>query len=305
MADYWTAPKTNWAASDGIGYEDLNRIGANISANRDGNFRKVQGFGYTVDNSVVGQDGVVTILPGSCYSNNGFPIRMNANHVKNLTTWAAGNGPTVGGMAAAVTVAARTWYYAFVIMNPNDGSTEIMFDDNISGSNVSSGIYTEKRFIQSFKTGAAGGDGSFDLIEMYAIGDQVHINPDSMYTAARGIVPAGLLSDSYTGVTLTDGAAGFALPARDVRANLNVNIDAGGFGLISSYGLHFTVPGSFIVSGIERGEFVHINPTAGGSKTSGDCDIMVPSTRTLYVGVELSGSGLRIAVRGYHDERLL
>lgn len=311
MADYWTIPKVNWIVNDGIGFSDLNRIEANISANRDANIRKLQGFGFAVNNFIGGQDGVVTVLRGNGYSLNGFPIRMDTSHVKNLTTWAPGNGPTIGGMAAAVTVAAHTWYYIFLIMDPSDGSTEIMFDDNIAGTNVSSGIYTEKRFIHSFKTDAAGGDGSFDLVGMFAIGDNVFINPDSMYPATRGVnyTPT---TNVYNLITLTEGSRGLALPARDVKAVLNVVAEEGvdSVGLISAFGSHFSVPTNFINSGIKTGEFVFQSTIPTGGSTGGvscDCDIMVPLNNKVNAALLYSsGTGdAIIAVRGFHDERLL
>ena len=311
MADFWTDPKINWIDNDGIGYGDLNRIEQNTKALRDATFRKLQGFGYSVDNAVVGQDGVITITPGSCYSENGVPIRMSAPFVKNLTTWAPGNGATYGGMAAAVTVAANTWYYIFVIMKPSDGSTEIMLDDNPAGTNVVSGIYTEKRFIHSFKTRAAGGDGSFDLVQMYAVGDSVFINPSAMY-ADRGKKITGV-NDSYYLIELSAGAEGFALPARDVLAKLNVVTDKGvrAIGIISEYGDFFTVPTNFTNGGILTGEFVFnsiVPQTAGYDHgVSCDCDVMVPANRKINIAWMEDGSGpfLTLAVRGYVDDRAI
>ncbi len=165
MANYWTIPKIDWFTSDGIGYADLNRIEANVSANRDASFFRVQGFGFAVTNNLTaGQDGIIHVAKGSGYSADGIPIKMSAEFVKNLRSWTQGNGDTYGGMASAVTAAAHTWYYIFVIMDPTTGDTEIMFDDNIAGNNISSGTYTVKRFVNSFKTGAAGDDGSFLVV---------------------------------------------------------------------------------------------------------------------------------------------
>lgn len=309
MADYWTTPKINWNTSDGIGYADLNRIEANISANRDANFRKVQGFGYATDNSVGGQDGVVTIFPGSCYSDNDIPIKMGpSNFDKNLTAWAQGNGVTFGGMAAAVTVAANTWYYAFVIMNPTDGSTEIMFDDNPSGTNITSGTYTEKRFINSFKTRAAGGDGSFDLVEMYSTGDRVFINPNSMYTN-RTITYTNTAPNNnvYNLITLTSGGEGFALPARAVKADLNIQAVDATFGLISDYFNIFTVPTNLfpVIPGIPHAEFYEIQILNTGSS---DLAVMITAARQINLAMydaSVDTGTVDMAIRGFHDERLL
>ena len=304
MADYWTTPKINWITSDGIGYEDLNRIEANISANRDANFRKVQGFGYKIDNSVGGQDGVVTVFQGSCYSINGIPIKMISSIVKNLTTWAQGNGPTFGGMASAVTVAAITWYYIFVITDPTDGSTEIMFDDNPSGTNISSGTYTEKRLINAFKTALAGGDGSFDLIEMYSIGDHTFINPTDLYGQGTIFNNSGGINNTYQTATLTLGP-GLALPALNLRADLNIISTDVDYGLISKRFIVFTIPGTFISAGIPAGEFVFLRHGVG--KGMADLAIMVDSaTRIELAMFEAAGGGsVEIRVRGFHDERLL
>ena len=308
MADYWTTPKTNWITSDGIGYADLNRIEANISANRDANFRKVQGFGYTVDNTVASEDGVVTILPGSCYTSGGVPIKMASNFVKNLTTWAQGNGSGFGGMASAVTVAAHTWYYAFVIMDPTDGSTEIMFDDNVAGTNVSSGTYTEKRFINSFKTGAAGGDSSFDLVEMYSTGDRVVINPNSMYSA-RFLVYTNTSpnNDDYILQTLDSGGAeGYALPAKAVLADLNLWLTAiMTTGFFSTYTGVFTIPATMGGGGATpNAEMLFLSSTSG---VRGDFHLMIDASRQFKLAMyEPSGytGTVNLAVRGFVDERL-
>ncbi len=307
MADYWTTPKTNWLTSDGIGYEDLNRIEANISANRDANFRKVQGFGYKIDNSIGGQDGVVTVFQGSCYSALGIPIKMISSFVKNLTTWAQGNGATFGGMASAVTVAAHTWYYVFVIMDPTDGSTEIMFDDNVAGTNVSSGTYTVKRLINSFKTGAAGGDGSFDLIEMYSIGDYTFINPNSMY-ANRTITYTNTAPNNnvYNLITLTSGGEGFALPAIAVKADLNIQAVNATFGLISANLSVFTVPTNLfpVIPGIPHAEFYELQILNTGSS---DLAIMITIARQINLAmydISVDTGTVDIAIRGFHDERL-
>jgi len=308
MADYWTTPKTNWLTSDGIGYEDLNRIEANISANRDGNFRKVQGFGFKIDNSIVGQDGVITVFPGSCYSENGYPIRMNANYVKNLTTWVQGNGATFGGMASAVTVAAITWYYIFVIMNPIDGSTEIVFDDNPSGTNISSGTYTEKRRIGSFKTSIVGGDGSYDLIEMYSIGDHTFINPNSLYAQGTIITAGGGSNNLYRNITLSLGI-GVATPALNVKADLNIISTNVSYGLISNYQSIFTIPANFITAGVPYGEFSFMEDAVSGGTVTKVIDLAImidPASQINFAHKTNTIAGdVEIRVRGFHDDRLI
>lgn len=304
MADYWTTPKINWLTSDGIGYADLNRIEANISANRDANVRKVQGFGYAIDNSVVGEDGVVSVFPGSCYSENGMPIRMNNNHDKNLTLWAQGNGPAFGGMASAAVTAAITWYYTFVIMDPTDGSTEIMFDDNPSGTNISSGTYTEKRLIGAFKTALAGGDGSFDLIEMYSIGDHTYIHASDIYVQGTIFNNSGGINNTYQTATLSLGP-GLALPALNVRADLNIISTDVDYGLISNLFGVFTIPGTFISASVPSGEFVFMRYGVG--KGTADLAIMISSATQIKLAMfeAASGGSVEIRVRGFHDERLL
>lgn len=309
MANYWTAPKTNWIANDAIGYEDLNRIEANTKANRDANFRRVQGFGYTMDNSVSGYDGIITVLPGSAYSSDGFPMRRDTNFVKNLTSWVQGSGNDKGGMASAVTVAAYTWYYIFALLDPTNGNIEIMFDDNPAGTNVSSGVYTKKRYINSFKTGAAGGDGSFDIIEMFSTGDRVMLNPDSGY-AERGWKD-GILSDYYNEITLLQPGRGYLLPARDILAQFTIltEKEIHAIGLISDYGNYFTIPSTFKVSGRLVGEYVFQSIMPVGDHNYGisaDCDIRVDTDRKVNIAV-LYDSGspeFSIGIRAYTDLRL-
>lgn len=306
MADYWTTPKINWVDSDGISYADLNRIEANISANRDGNFRKVQGLGYKTDNTVVGEDGVLTVLGGSCYSQNAVPMRSDAAFAKNLTTWAAGNGAAFGGMASAVTVAAQTWYYIFLIMNPINGDVEIMFDDNFVGTNVSSGVYTEIRRIGSFRTANAGGDGSFDLIEMYSLGDHTYINPNQLSDEGTVFLDSGgNLNGVYQTITLTLGS-GHALPALSVRADLNVVSKFTDYGLMSLIFGVMTSPVPFMTGDIPEGEFVFKRHANNNGFGTADLAIMVDSARQIKMAgvVDTGGGYVDIRVRGFHDERI-
>jgi len=307
-ADYWTTPKINWVTNDGIGYDDLNRIEQNTKSIAEAN-RKVHGFGFTVDNSVVGQDGVVTVKPGSCYSENGVPIRMDSDFTKNLTTWSQGNGATFGGVASAVTVDRWTWYYIFVIMDPTDGSVEIMIDDNPAGTNVSSGTFTEKRFINSIRTGAAGDDGSYLLNEMYSTGDKTFINPNSMLPLTRSVTfnNTSLISNSYQTATLEDPAIGYLLPARAVLADLNITSDEiDEYGLISLYESVFTVPTNLESGGLRNAEFLHQNEP-NDQFYAADFSIMVTAARQVALAMtNPSGAGfLEIAVRGFTDERFI
>jgi hypothetical protein len=292
MANYWTAPKTNWVANDGIGYEDLNRIEANVSAVRDATKRRVQGFGYVIaNNPVASVDGVVTILPGSAYSSDGFPIRRDTNIVKNLTTWVQGSGNDKGGMASAVTVAGYTWYYAFALLDPTNGNVEVMFDDNPAGTNVSSGIYTKKRYINCFKTGAAGDDGSFLLCEQYSTGDRVYINPASSYPANHRGIHIGKINNNYGLHTLYESPPNYfyATPARDVRADINIvgDHDIWAIGIISSYGAYYSAGA----------------PDSGEVSLYGS--IMIPAARTLNIAVmTISDGDIIVAGPGFYDDRL-
>lgn len=308
MADYWTTPKINWLTSDGIGYEDLNRVEANISASRDASYRKVQGFGYSISNTGgSGYDGAVTVLPGSCYSANGVPIKLAANFTKNLNTWAAGNGAAYGGMASAVTVAANTWYYVFVVSDATDGSTEIMFDDNPSGTNVSSGVYTEKRYVGSFKTKAAGGQGSFDLVEMYSTGDDTFINASDMFGTPLWYPNSVADNNSYVLETLVS-SGNYALPARAVKAFINVVTEGVNFGFVNTF---FTVPYPFLSGGEFRGEFkgVAYDLSTIPTQYTVDVQILVDSSRQIYIALYHPSTvitvGIYVHVRGFHDERLL
>lgn len=305
MANYWTTPKINWADTDGIGYGDLNRIEQNISANRDANYRRVQGFGYTMSNAIAGQDGVIAVTPGSCYSSNGFPIKMASAFTKNLTAWTQGNGATFGGMASAVTVAAETWYYIFVLMNPVDGSTEIMFDDNILGTNATSLVYTEKRIIGAFKTAAAGGDGSFDLMEMFSIGDYTHINPTAYYSTGTIINVSGSLPSNAYALKQLLLSSSLALPALPVKANLNVITDnAGTVGFINGSGL-FSLPANFVSGSNYYGEVILKSPSSGGD--SYNLELYTDTASQIYIAA--SGFGgtatAEIRVNGFYWERLL
>ena len=300
MADYWTTPETGWTAMDGIGYGDLNRIEANISANRDGNFRKVQGFGYIVAN---GSPSTITIQPGSCYSENGYPIRRDTVITKNLNAWAQGSGSGIGGMAPSVVSADITWYYAFIIMDPTDGSTDVMFDSDPAGGNVSSGTFTEKRFIGAYKTGV-----SSTLMEMYSTGDHVFINPT--YAVNNRCVYNNSLpiNNAYRTITLSTTlptSFGMALPARNVLADLNILSEDVDYGLISTYSSVFTAPSPFLTLSDPQGEFCYLRHGAGlGSM---DLSIMVDSASQIKLAMyEASyGGSVDIRVRGFHDERLI
>ncbi|NIS53233.1 hypothetical protein GWN26_10005 [Candidatus Saccharibacteria bacterium] len=257
-----------------------------------------------MDNSVPSQDGVITVFPGSCYSQNGVPIRMDANHVKNLNSWVIGNGPTYGGMASAVTVAAITWYYIFVIMNPLNGNTEIMFDDNPSGTNVSSGTYTEKRRIGAFKTRLAGSYGSFTILEMYSIGDHTFIHPTDYYNSGTIFNNSGGINNLYQTATLTLGS-GLALPALNLRADLNIISDQCDFGLISMYPIQFTIPSGLVVTGAYLGEYVFRR--YGASYGTADLAIIVTSANQIKLAMNAPGGAgsVDIRARGFHDDRFI
>jgi hypothetical protein len=217
-------------------------------------------------------------------------------------------------MASAVTVAGYTWYYAFALLDPTNGNVEVMFDDNPAGTNVSSGIYTKKRYINCFKTGAAGDDGSFLLCEQYSTGDRVYINPASSYPANHRGIHIGKINNNYGLHTLYESPPNYfyATPARDVRADINIvgDHDIWAIGIISSYGGHFSVPGSFQNGGVLTGEIVAANAYySAGAPDSGEVSlygsIMIPAARTLNIAVmTISDGDIIVAVPGFYDDRL-
>jgi len=313
MADIWEAPKTNWVTTDGIGYDDLNRIEQNTESIRDATKRRVHGFGFTVNNSVGGYDGIVNVKPGSCYSSDGFPINRDTAIQKNLNTWAQGNGVSFGGMASAVTVAAHTWYYMFIIMNPTDGSTDIMFDDNPSGTNVSSGTFTKKRYVGAFKTKDAGSFSSFNLVEMYSEnGDDVYINPNDMYTNREiQVANSPGLDNQYQTVTLNETvlSEGYALPERVVEAKLSIRVQGVTLGLINSNNTLFSIPLNLVSGGVIYAEayvFVEAYNPASTEPGSGDIDIIVGTSRQIFVAMygNTSAGFVDLGVRGFRDLRL-
>lgn len=314
MADYWTTPKVNWLSNDLIGIADLNRIEQNIAGNRDANFRKVQGFGFKADNGITDEDGVIVLQPGSTYSELGYPIRMDLQHYKSLKPWEEGNGPApgggvFGGMAAAVTVTANTWYYTFVIMNPLDGSTDVMMDDNPTGTNISHGTYTHKRLVSCCKTLAAGADGSYELLDMYGIGDRIYMLSGPV--GKKISHSSGSSASPYSNQTLTVPDGSFALPALEVRADLNISVEDVDFGLISNYGGIMTAPANMEFSTEYTGEFVYRRfvgdlSAPGNGASSLDVSIMVDAARQIQVATHnglLAAGYIDIKVRGFHWER--
>ena len=306
MADWWTTPKINWNTSDGIGYDDLNRIESNIKAIGVGTKRHIKGFGMTVSNSVPSQDGVITVYAGAGYTENGVPFQQPASSfTKNLNSWVPGNGSSYGGMAPAVTVAAITWYYIFAIVNPIDGTMEIMFDDNPSGTNISSGTYTDKRRVGCFKTNQAGSYGSFTVMEMYAIDGTTYINPTYAYAQGTVFNNSAGINNAYQNSTLSLGP-GVALPALNVQAKLNVLVDDCDFGLISKYGSVFTIPSPFVSGGIYKGEFIYIN-SAFLEKGAIDAEIMTDTNAQIQLALYRSAGppygSIEVRVRGFYDER--
>jgi len=298
----WITPKTNWTTSDAIGYSDLNRIESNILGVRNATVRKVQGFGYLIYNNVPSYDGIVAIQPGSCYSAGGFPIRQDTEFRKNLNTWSLGSGNDKGGMASAVTPAAYTWYYIYALLNSSTGDIDFMFDDDPGGVNIPAGTYDQKRYIGAFKTSGAGVESSFYIHEMYAIGDDTFINPNDMYADRE--IEYNNINNDYDLITLTNAPRGYALPARLVTAQLNTYSDADiSYGFISAYG-GFTVPSSLYASypGVADAEVFCATPNG-----SLDFSIVVPTTRQINAAYYDSGASAKIwiAVRGFHDERLI
>lgn len=247
MADFWTAPKVNWTDSDGIGYADLNRIEQNTEAVRDGTKRRVQGFGYSTFNDNPAYDGYIVIETGSCYSENGVPINATSYFTKNLTAWQQGNGVAFGCLAPGAVISFHKWMYLFVISNPIDGSVEYMLDDNVSGNNIASVVYTEKRYINCFKTQTPGTHSSFTLVEMYSTGDYVFINPMSPSTQGAVFTTGGQASNVYVTQQLVRASSvGTETPLnRNVLAQFDLvhtNCDIGIYSLVHPY----TIPTNFI-----------------------------------------------------------
>jgi len=303
MADFWTDPKVDWDDNDGIGYEDLNRIEQNTKAVRDGTYRRVQGFGFHAHNDDASYDGLITVKPGSCYSENGVPIKSAANITKNLNAWAQGNGVSFGGMASAVTVAVYKWYYIFVISNPVTGDVEIQFDNVVAGTNITSITFTEKRLIGAFKTINAGTHGSFDVLEMWSDGDNTYINPWGYPATANTVLTLPL--DTYTEVTLDSiSSLGRLLPLIQCEAFLTIKTNSEAFGLYNSVG-YFTDPGTFISGLNRRGEYVFCNDISTTPDNIVDVRFVVSATNKLKIAVSTGSGDGKIFVRGFYWDRLI
>jgi len=308
MADFWTAPKTNWLTNDGIGYGDLNRIEQNIDAVRDATKRRVQGFGYATFNTDPSYDGYVVIESGSCYSENGVPINAPLYFAKNLTAWQQGNGVQFGCLAPGAVLTAHTWFYLFVISDPITGNYEYMIDDNPAGTHVASVVYTEKRYINCAKTYSAGTHSSFNLGEMYSTGDHVFINP--MYADLVGckFTSAGLANPNvYQTLILSRASgAGRETPDRNVLAQFNYlgfSLHCGLFSLIAPY----TKPALFMSGGINPvAEVTLYHPTANGNYTS-QFEIKVNAAGQISLAYYQSGGAgwVSFACNMFYDDRLM
>lgn len=299
----WASPKIDWDTNDVIGYADLNRIESNIAFLPEVMHKKIDGIGFKTDSA----SSIVSVFEGSCSSINGVPINFTTTFEKALTSWAVGNGPAFGGMASAVTLATNTWYYIFVIMNPANGTTEVMFDDNVSGTNVANGTYTEKRRVGSFKTGDSAGT----LAEMYGIGDTTYINPTYESRVSTLVVNSVGVNDTYQNTTLTVGPSGnlgAALPALSVRAKLNLQIFNASVGLISNHLGVFTIP-PFTNAGASfpAGEYCFSNGLGFIADGAPDVDIMVDSANQIQVALYHPSDigSVYLRVRGFFDDRLI
>lgn len=283
----WSTPKTTWASPDLVAAADLNRNENNVEAVRDGAWRQIQGYGFTIDNSVSGQDGVVTVLAGACFSSDGYAMRSDVSWTKNLNTWSAGNGPTYGGVVSGASVGANTWLYLFIVLDPTTGNLELMIDDNRAGSNISSGTYTKKRLINCIKTGAAGSYSSYLLVEMYSTGDRTYVNPESLLPSQHylGFSNSVGIDNTYQLITLQDGTYGLLLPNVAVEARLNLwYYDMTVAGLVSRYpSVVFSVPAQvYTATNNYFGEYVHVPP---GTTDTDLAEIMVEDNGTLYLGM--------------------
>ncbi len=311
MADFWTTPKINWVTNDGIGFEDLNRMEANTSAVRDATRLKLQGFGYTINNLTAPDDALITIQPGSGYSTDGIPIHMSSAISKNLNPFVQGTG--VGGLAAGAVTLRDTWYYVFVIMDPTDGSTDIMIDDNPAGTNVVSGTFTVKRFVNSFKTRSIAG-AILKFVEMYSTGDDVFINPISMFDpSAIKFDNSSSQNNEYRVYELEgdSGSDGFALPAKTIMARLNVNsFDIVAFGFLSDFQDLYTIPANLNSGSDFFAEILkRVDPAALDGYMSANFSILVDLTSKVNIAMINPSSGdadsfIDIQVVGYTDERL-
>jgi len=304
MANFWTAPKTNWLTNDGIGYGDLNRIEQNIDAVRDATKRRVQGFGYATFNTDPSYDGYVVIESGSCYSENGVPISASFYFAKNLNAWQQGNGVAFGSAAPGAVITAHAWFYLFVISNPIDGSVEYMVDDNPAGTNVASVVYTEKRYVNCFKTHVAGTHSSFNLVEMYSTGDHVFINPMSpSIEGATFDTDDQAYNKFVTQVLARASGVGNETPARNVLAQLNAvsfNCNWGMYSLITPY----TLPTNFLISSLPQAEISFLGVAAVTSTTQFQIKVNSASQVSLAFVRKATPGWAEFRCNMFYDDRL-
>ena len=123
---------------------------------------------------------IYTVGAGQCAdSTNSVLINSTTPITKTLaSTWAAGTGTTVGGLAPGVTLANNTWYFPFIaIIN---GLVDLFVDNNISATHAPPGT-TAFRRLRPIKTqtgtNLAAYMGKGDLVEWVSSYTEYATNP--------------------------------------------------------------------------------------------------------------------------------
>lgn len=168
--------------------------------------------GYTLSNDGTSPNTVIDIAAGfAADSTNAMMLNCGAITKTTGGTWVAGTGNA--GMGTGLTVAASTWYHAFVIWTGS--ACDAYFDTSITAANKPASA-TNFRYVGSFETNSSSQIFGFTQTGNYfawTVTPTADINSGnaSTATAVRANVPSGIAVKPYLFCLHINGTAG-ALP---------------------------------------------------------------------------------------------
>jgi len=201
----------------------------------------------------------IDIAPGQARdSTNATIMELTATLTKGLNAaWAAGSGN--GGLFSG-TVAANTWYHAFLIEKDADGSIDAGFDTSVAAANRPAG-YSRYRRIGSIAT-----DSAASISPFIQWGDVFHTPQSTAYSGGQRVMAA---------LTLAVPPGVRVLPL--LSAHVGVTS--------SAQGIVTLAPGDDLT--LTR-RFFEFNATSGNGSGAG---VGPPTDTSQRIGLEVGGSG--------------
>lgn len=243
--------------------------------------------GLTVGNNAADNVNDIDIAPGSAVADDLSKfIRLTIPLTKRLdANWSAGNNG--GGLDTGVK-AANTTYHLFLIHNPTDGSTDVIFSASLSSPLLPAG-FTKKRRIASLSTNSSSG-----FIGFVQIGSEFRFTAPTLDVTTNSLSTAAVLYALPTPNSIKVKAI-MDIYAR--RSTTDVWI------LVSDPDLNF---GAIHGSQPAAAPYANIGVTGAGSvdgKISTQLYVFTNTSRQVRAISAASSTDFRISTQAYIDDR--